>query len=170
MVMKLPYYYFKGFLNCYIGCNTIQDDGKRIYVAFKIDDLQRKEYKHSKGVTSNKERIKAIKNHKQFVEELVIGDFILYVFTPLKNFEKDLDVFKTGKYSQFSLRYKRIIKETYPNIEKIHSIINPSYADRKKLSDDLLLENVLPKGTEILSVPNEITETFSISHFIEVEV
>lgn len=170
MIMKIPYHYFNGFINCYVGCNMVKDDGNKIYVAFKTETLKQKGYKNSNKIISNEERINIIKKSSQFSEEIIIGDFTLFVFSPYKNFEKDLDVFRTGKYSQFSLRYKRIIKNTYPNLKKIHSIINPSEQDRKKLSEELLLDYVLPKGTEIYSKPRELEEYFSLAHFIEVEV
>lgn len=168
--MSFPYHYFKGYLNCYIGCNHLDDEKDRIYVAFKSEDLKSRYYEHTKGRIKNSDRINAIKNHKQFVKEIKLDDFTLYSFRVLDNFRVDLDLFRNGKYSQFSLRYKKIITSMYPNTKRIHSIINPSEKDRKKLSKDLLMTGVLPKGTEIYSRPEEIEESFSISHFINVEV
>lgn len=171
MVMGIPYYYFKGYINCYIGCNNLESEqNERIYVAFKTEDLETRYYDSSKGKVKNSDRIKAIKNHKQFINEILLEDFTLYSFRVLENFKNDFEMFKIGKYSKFSLRYKKVITNMYPNTKKIHSIINPSQKDRKKLSDDLLLTNVLPKGTEIFSRPSEIEETFSLSHFINIEV
>jgi hypothetical protein len=170
MVMGIPYQYFKGYLNCYIGCNHLDDEKDRIYVAFRLEDLESRYYEYPKGRLKNSDRISVIKNHKQFVKEIKLDDFVLYSFRVLDNFKVDFELFKKGKYSQFSLRYKKIITNMYPNTKRIHSVINPSEKDRKKLSKDLLLKNVLPKGTEIYSRPEEIEESFSISHFIKVEV
>jgi hypothetical protein len=171
MIMGIPNHYFNGYLNCYVGSNyhDKEEDGNRIYVVFRSDDLAKKSYRSKKGIVNNSYRINVIKTHKQFVKEIGVNDFILYVFRPLPNFEKDLEVFKTGKYSKFSMRYKKIITTTYPNTKKIRSIINPSKKDREEFSERFLLDYTLPEGSELFSKPEEIDEHFSIAHYLEVE-
>jgi hypothetical protein len=173
MLTGIPYIYFNGFVNCYIGCNNdySDDEKRRIYVAFKRENLEEEFYESkSKGKVENLERVEVLRGSELYEREIEVNDYILFIFRPSKEFEKDFDTFISGKYSEFSSKYKRLLKSIYPSIKKLKSIIEPTDADRKKLAKELACCEDLLKNSEIYDTPNEIEETFSLAHFLEVEL
>jgi hypothetical protein len=157
MILGVPYDYFKGILNCYIGCNYDDRDEERIYVVFNtesIDDV--------------KDRESVLTNNEQYFDTLIVADFTIYSFKVSSAFKDDFHCFKEGKYSKFSYKYKKILKRLYSN-KWVHSVIDPKAIDREKLREKLgAIE--LPRNCEIFDSPYESEETFSLSHFIEVDL
>lgn len=165
MIIGIPYKYFKGFINCYIGSNHDEDNGRRIYLVFDSD------YLHSEHKDIPKGRLKILETNSQYVRSIEIDRFTMLVYKPLEIFEIDFDIFKSGKYSKFSKKYKSILKGIYKN-KRISSIIDPSEKDRAELASKLFDENDqdrLPDNCEIFSTIDDIEETFSIAAFLEVD-
>lgn len=171
MILEIPFKTFAGFENVFIGTSNMEDlsdlhiEQRRIYVVFRVEDLE-KPYFELKGghVVNNRERLEAFKTHKQFVSELSFGSYVAFEFVPLESYVDDFDRFKSGLYSKFSSKYKRIIKHMYTQ-ESVKNIISPTDEERKKLGKEL--EHALPKDCEILSAPKVLEENLSPAKFIE---
>jgi hypothetical protein len=170
MITGIPYLYFRGFINCYVGCNHDDlSDGRRIYLAFKTEALEEDFYKDKKGNNvRNKKRIEVLESNPLFNKKIIINGFTLFVYTPEERFSRDFDKFVSGKYSKFSEEYKTLLKSLYPTIKKMKSIVSPTRLDRMLLTKDL--NSTLPEECEIYSVPELIEETFSLSQFLEIEL
>lgn len=162
MILGIPYKYFSESINCYIGCNhDDEDDNKRIYLAFDTDILHNKK--------NPRERYHILTSQSQYVKSIEINRFTILVYRTLDIFKDDFEHFKNGRYSQFSDRYKKILKKIYSN-DKVNSILNPSFEDREKLAAKLSVAN-LPENCEIFDSPYiEEDEIFTLANFIEVDV
>jgi hypothetical protein len=160
MIMGIPYKYFSGFVNCYIGSNY--DDNnyqERIYIVFNTDDF-------NNDKISNK--VETMTSSSQFVNTLIVDDFTVLSYKPPEVFLSDFIAFKNGEYSKFSEKYKSLIKALYPKLKDVHSIIEPTGEDRAELGKKL--EANLSDNCEIFDSPYESDETFSLAHFLNVDV
>lgn len=173
MITGIPYVYFREFINCYIGCNhdVNEFNNRRVYIAFKTDDLKKDTYKSSeKKEISNESRIKILTDSELFIRDIVVNDYTIFIFEPSSEFKDDFDNFSLGKYSLFSEKYKKLLRSLYPTINKLKSIINPTDEDREKLAKELMCNKQIIKNSEIYSIPEPIEETFTLAHFLNVEL
>jgi hypothetical protein len=173
MVMGIPYRYFSEFVNCYVGVNddVYNQDKERIFIVFLKEDLEKEYFTTKKGdKITNSERMSIISGADNYLGVFEIGKFNIIAFRVPDIFKEDFNRFAKGRYSQFSETYKKVLKELYPNIKRIKSIIYPSDEDREKLAKELMCDFQQLKGREILSVPNITDEVFDIANFIEINV
>lgn len=161
MIIGVPYKYFNGFVNCYIGSNHEDEDDRRIYLVFDT------EYLNSDNGDAPKGRVKVLESNSQYLRTVLIDRFSMMVFKPLPAFENDFDHFRHGRYSKFSKKYKSILRMIYNN-KKVRSILNPSIEDRQELSEKLGCS--LPDNCEIFDIMDEAEETFSLAAFLEVDI
>jgi hypothetical protein len=159
MILGIPYKYFKGFINCYIGSNYDEEDSRRMYVVFETKELIPDKVKG---------RTEILMNSNQYVDSIVVDEFTVLIYKNVEVFDNDFDAFKDGRYTEFSDRYKKLLKRLYPTITRIHSIISPSLTDRLELSKKV--GSSLPDNCEIFDSPYESDENFSLAHFLSVDV
>ena len=170
MIVGVPHRTYAGYQNVFIGMSghegfdDLSLEQRRIYVVFRVEDLEETYYKSNKIVVNNEERLNVFRKHKQYVTEHRFGNYIAFEFYPLDNFIDDFDRFELGQYSKFSSKYKRAIKQMYTD-DKIKNIINPTEKERLKKAKEL--KAVLPPGSEVFAKPNKLEEEFSPAKFIE---
>jgi len=170
MIMGVPVKYFSGFTNVFIGSSfgygSITESTDRIFLVFKTELLNQSLYTRKDITLDNNARIDKLKGSDQYTETQVIGSYTVFTFTPSEKLIKDYKRFKEGKYSEFSAKYKGIVKRHYPTSARVNSILDPTDTDRDKLAKDLNTE--LRGKCEIFSSPDNIQEIFSHAKFLEI--
>jgi hypothetical protein len=172
MIMGIPIKYFSGFANVFIGSSFgyggITESTDRIFLVFKTSLLKEHYYTKNDITVENKDRKNKLKSTPQYAGVQVIGNYIIFIYRPADKLLKDYNRFKEGKYSEFSGKYKTIIKKYYPTSERVNNILNPSNKDRDKLAKELAVK--LDGNCEVFSSPDDLEESFSYAKFLELNV
>ncbi len=97
-----------------------------------------------------------------------IDNYVIIIFKVPYTYLGDYLLFKKGKYSKISDKYKKILLDYYPSFKDyLKNILYPSDIDKKQLSLFLgTKENI----TEVYSTPNPTDEIFRLSSFWNIKM
>lgn len=149
------YYYRVYFYNAYVYCNNYNIENC-IYVVYRFFDTEK--YKQlEKILTQNKNFIKLVD---------ISGGKVLFIFKIPEKFEKELELFKKGKFLQYSPEAKNRIDCFYRKVDNVEvdqvavDVIKDNKDRRIKLETELKCS--IPKTMATISKPNEKEETLII--------
>jgi len=92
------------------------------------------------------------------------GDYNIFVFDIPKKREKDVQLFKEGKYSKLSTEYKNTIMKVHlvKQNKPLFHILNKTKMRRIKLSEDLDYD--IPEDVDLWSMPHDYDEILTLKH------
>jgi hypothetical protein len=143
-------YYGSNFINCYIGDTSKPEYIDKIFLLFKF---------------SNTRYFASLESELQSMVEYISSyscgnDMEMFVFEVPKSYKEDYQLFKDGKYSQFS----DILKKETLRLNHLgpESNIWGAFTKNKRLRDlqEERIGEKLPIGAEVISVPNMEVEVF----------
>lgn len=153
------------FINCYYRCDYDKDYNnnykKRIYLVF------------NKSVSVG--TLQELSNKDNFVKSIYLENFIVLVMLPLEQFKTDFLMLQHGKYSKFSVSFRKNIinsyvkdKNGYPDTSKgIYKCLFPSKAHLQNIANKYNVDLSFIK--EVKSTPNLIKETLYESTFHKIK-
>jgi hypothetical protein len=151
---------FSGLINCYIG-DTVkgQEYTNNIFVLFNSTTEL---YNH---------KINFLTGHNLYVTNYSYDEYEMYVYKIANGLEKDYQIFKQGKYSEFSDVYKNHISRFYANKTSKYTIIKESeyYStmDCNFIPYQNYIREIINKDN---SLYNRYDELFNTSHPRELEL
>jgi hypothetical protein len=139
-------------------------DGNNIAISYELSD----ELKEKEQFDQYKEYLQ---NNYLFKDSLTYDNKILFIFAFPEEFSKEYNLYKLGKFSEFSDAAKKDILDYLTKYHDGRSVENV----RRVLYKDPLLKEFLefeigckiPKDSELSSIPNKQYETFKEIHNIE---
>ena len=149
------YYYRVYFYNAYLYCNNYDND-KYIYVVYRFFDTE--DYKQLEStLTKNKNFIKLVD---------INNGKVLFMFKIPERFEVELELFKQGKFLQYSIEAKNRIDCFYRKVDNVEvdqiaiDVIRDNKERRIKLETELGC--IIPKSIATISKPTIEEETLII--------
>lgn len=126
---------------------------ERIYLVYKM-----------KALTT--EEIEKLVMSEYYTKHTYLNSYIIFSYKVPEEYFIDYLLYKKGKFTLFTSKYKNLLLTTYHNTEQydiLERILYPSKADREQLSLEFNVDDKIIK--ELRSIPNDIESTFRRSNF-----
>lgn len=141
-------FYNSFFINAYLQLNKKHDlNGKFIYLTYRF--VRGDEYRQAEKL------IKTYPNYYKTID--VSPNLVVYAFIIPQQYYSDVELFKEGKYSRFSLSLKGLISMFNGKLSIPSKVVNKELSYLQEIEE--YFDVTLPKEMELDRIPNMNEET-----------